>query len=241
MKTLSLRTILLCLTLVLWTNAGIRALPPANADLPYPAAAAGSPEDLPPDEAAEDEAAETAAAEAPPPETREEETDRAVPEPEAEEETAEMSAEEPAGPAPAEEIADAIPAAAPDEDKAAGDGRYAALTLSPEELEELARLVWLEARGEPFEGQVAVAEVVLNRVLSPDFPDTVHDVIFQRGQFTPARRIPSVTPEEAQRDAVAAALDDASHVLSADVVYFSGAPLNDRVAAVIGSHYFCAA
>lgn len=47
----------------------------------------------------------------------------------------------------------------------------------------LARLVSGEARGEPYVGQVAVAAVVLNRVRSDEFPDTVSGVIFQRGAF----------------------------------------------------------
>lgn len=51
------------------------------------------------------------------------------------------------------------------------------------ELALLARLVSGEARGEPYVGQVAVAAVVLNRVRSDDFPDTVSGVIFQRGAF----------------------------------------------------------
>ncbi|MGC4377173.1 cell wall hydrolase [Fictibacillus sp. Mic-4] len=49
----------------------------------------------------------------------------------------------------------------------------------------LARLVRAEAGGEPYDGKVAVAIVVLNRVDSPDFPNTVHDVIYQKGQFSP--------------------------------------------------------
>lgn len=51
------------------------------------------------------------------------------------------------------------------------------------ELSLLARLVNGEARGEPYVGQVAVAAVVLNRVRSDEFPDTVSGVIFQRGAF----------------------------------------------------------
>lgn len=49
----------------------------------------------------------------------------------------------------------------------------------------LAKLVYAEARGEPLEGQVAVAAVVLNRVRSQAFPDTVWDVIHEPRQFTP--------------------------------------------------------
>ncbi len=51
------------------------------------------------------------------------------------------------------------------------------------ELSLLARLVSGEARGEPYIGQVAVAAVVLNRVRSDKFPDTVSGVIFQPGAF----------------------------------------------------------
>ncbi|OIJ10792.1 peptidoglycan-binding protein [Anaerobacillus alkalilacustris] len=49
----------------------------------------------------------------------------------------------------------------------------------------LAQLVTAEAKGEPYAGQVAVATVVLNRVDSNQFPNTVHNVIYQPEQFTP--------------------------------------------------------
>lgn len=48
----------------------------------------------------------------------------------------------------------------------------------------LARAINGEARGEPYEGQVAVGAVILNRVKSPDFPNTIAGVIYQRGAFT---------------------------------------------------------
>ena len=48
----------------------------------------------------------------------------------------------------------------------------------------LAKLVYAEARGEPYKGQVAVAAVVLNRVASSSFPNTVSGVIYQSGAFT---------------------------------------------------------
>jgi len=51
------------------------------------------------------------------------------------------------------------------------------------ELTLLARLVNGEARGEPYIGQVAVAAVVLNRVRSASFPNTISGVIFQQGAF----------------------------------------------------------
>lgn len=48
----------------------------------------------------------------------------------------------------------------------------------------LARIISAEARGEPYEGQVAVGAVVLNRVEHPSFPDTISGVIYQSGAFT---------------------------------------------------------
>jgi len=48
----------------------------------------------------------------------------------------------------------------------------------------LARLVYAEARGETYKGQVAVAAVVLNRVGSASFPNTISGVIFQSGAFS---------------------------------------------------------
>ena len=47
----------------------------------------------------------------------------------------------------------------------------------------LARLVHGEARGEPYKGKVAVAAVVLNRVKSSSFPNTIAGVIYQKGAF----------------------------------------------------------
>lgn len=47
----------------------------------------------------------------------------------------------------------------------------------------LARLIYGEARGEPYKGQVAVAAVVLNRVKSSEFPNSLSGVIYQKGAF----------------------------------------------------------
>ena len=62
-------------------------------------------------------------------------------------------------------------------------GTVSAALYRESELSILARLVSGEARGEPYIGQVAVAAVVLNRVRSDEFPDTVSAVIFQPGAF----------------------------------------------------------
>lgn len=71
-----------------------------------------------------------------------------------------------------------------------GDATLKALVLafttgevSDEDRELLARVIYGEGRGEPYEGQVAIGAVILNRVESADFPDTITDVVYQSGAF----------------------------------------------------------
>ncbi|MFN2362958.1 MAG: cell wall hydrolase [Halarsenatibacteraceae bacterium] len=63
------------------------------------------------------------------------------------------------------------------------DRQDISIDIDDKELEMLVRIISGEARGESLEGQIAVAAVVINRVLSDDFPDTIEEVIFQEGQF----------------------------------------------------------
>src|SRR5690606_3065528 len=77
-----------------------------------------------------------------------------------------------------------------------------------DELELLARLVAAEAEGEPYAGQVAVAAVVLNRVDSPQFPNSISGVAYQPLAFESVsngliwRRQPSAQAYNAARDAL---------------------------------------
>ncbi|MCY7767596.1 cell wall hydrolase [Bacillus inaquosorum] len=58
-------------------------------------------------------------------------------------------------------------------------------TYSQSEKELLSRLVHAEAKGESYEGKVAVASVVLNRTEKKGFPDTIRGVIYQKNAFEP--------------------------------------------------------
>ena len=64
---------------------------------------------------------------------------------------------------------------------ASGDSFY-----DQEDLYWLSRIIYAESGNQSLEGKVAVGNVVLNRVASPQFPNSVYSVIFQRNQFTPA-------------------------------------------------------
>lgn len=63
----------------------------------------------------------------------------------------------------------------------------AAVSASASDIQLLAAIIECEAGGEPYAGQLAVGAVVMNRVKSGSFPNSISGVIYQSGQFTPAR------------------------------------------------------
>lgn len=82
------------------------------------------------------------------------------------------------------------------------------LGLSEQDLNLMANAVFGESRGEPYVGQIAVAAVILNRVKSSSFPNTVSGVIFQPGAFTAvADGQIWLTPNEKAKKAVQDALN----------------------------------
>lgn len=61
------------------------------------------------------------------------------------------------------------------------------VSFAPDDRKLLANIIYCEAGNQPYEGQVAVGAVVMNRVMSSVFPDTVVGVIYQRNQFSPVK------------------------------------------------------
>lgn len=94
--------------------------------------------------------------------------------------------------------------------------------IDQEELDLLARIIYLEAGYEPYEGQIAVGNVILNRVASSRFPNSIYDVLFQPGQFPPASsgRIYEITPSEAAYQAAREALSG-KDVIGGAAYYFN--------------------
>ncbi len=71
----------------------------------------------------------------------------------------------------------------------------------------IAKVIYSEARGEPYSRQVAVGAVVMNRIQSSLFPDNIRDVVFQPGAFTAIADgqywlVPNRTADLAALDAV---------------------------------------
>ncbi len=109
----------------------------------------------------------------------------------------------------------------------------------------LARIVYGEARGEPYTGQVAVAAVVLNRVKSSSFPNTVSGVIYQKGAFDAVSDGQfNLTPNSTAKKAAQDALNGWDPTYGA-IYYFNPATATNKwiwsrpMTVTIGNHRFC--
>lgn len=81
------------------------------------------------------------------------------------------------------------------------------LSVSQHDIDLMADLVYAESRGEPFEGKIAVASVVLNRVFSSSFPNTISEVILQPNAFSCVKNNAIIAyPDQNCYDAVYSAL-----------------------------------
>ena len=118
------------------------------------------------------------------------------------------------------------------------DCRYPDIYLSLDDKELLARMVWVEARGESFEGQQAIAEIVLNRLVADNFPNTLKGVIYAANQFKSTQFLEDAEPTRTQYEAVERALSG-PYVLPMDVVFFARYAVNDNIWGKIGGHTFC--
>ena len=122
------------------------------------------------------------------------------------------------------------------EEAAAAEAQAASVAAYEQEL--LAPLIYCEAGNQPYEGQVAVGAVVMNRVKSGVYPNTITDVIYQSGQFGPAMTgwldsvLASGSYSDTARQAAADAIAGSNPV--GDCLYFG----NGNWGIQIGDHYF---
>ena len=122
---------------------------------------------------------------------------------------------------------------------------YADFELTDYERGLLAMVVYREARGEPEEGRRAVVEVILNRVRSPLFPDTIDGVVYQSNpvQFACAGALTTASIKELGAlsvcfDTVGAVLAETEPTLNWDALYFSTRKPSSTEYMKIGNHYF---
>lgn len=111
---------------------------------------------------------------------------------------------------------------------------------SEEERELVAAILAMEAQGEPYEGERAVVEVILNRVASPEWPDTIYGVLSQKGQFAVwrYRDNPYNTPTLAEYQLIEDTVLAGPEILPENYVYFATSKVNGRDFIKIKSHYF---
>lgn len=122
---------------------------------------------------------------------------------------------------------------------------YADFELTDYERGLLAMVVYREARGEPEEGRRAVVEVILNRVHSPLFPDTIDGVVYQSNpvQFACAGALTTASIKELGAlsvcfNSVDAVLAETEPTLNWDALYFSTRKPSSAEYMKIGNHYF---
>lgn len=109
----------------------------------------------------------------------------------------------------------------------------------------LSRIIYSESRGEPYAGQVAVGAVVLNRVKSSSFPNSIAGVIYQSGAFDAVSdgQI-NLTPNSTAKKAAQDALNgwDPSY---GSIYYFNPSTATNKwiwsrpMTVIIGKHRFC--
>ncbi len=121
--------------------------------------------------------------------------------------------------------------------------------VNQEDVEWLAKMIYSEGRGESLEGQIAIGAVIMNRVESPLFPNTVKDVLLEKSygyyQFTPAATgaIYKAVPHEENIEAAKRAINGEDPTNGALFFYnpdkTSSTYLKSRtVSTVIGNHTF---
>ena len=116
--------------------------------------------------------------------------------------------------------------------------RYEGLKLTDEEITLLARLIYVEARGECEDGQQAIAEVVLNRITSGLFGNSLTNLINDESQFVPRKLLKEAKPGQAQYEAIDRALYG-PYVLPEEVMFYGRVRTTDSVWGNIGAHIFC--
>lgn len=119
-----------------------------------------------------------------------------------------------------------------------GQSRYPDIQMTQEERDLLAKIIYLEARGESFRGQQAIAEIVFNRIASGKFNTTVKGTLLAEGQFSTVKFLEDAEPGELQYKAIDMALSG-PNVLPMDVYFFGRKVTNDRVWGRIDGHVFC--
>ena len=113
--------------------------------------------------------------------------------------------------------------------------------LTESEIDLLAKILWVEARGESDAGQAAVVEVIFNRMISEEFPDDLYDVLSQKNpvQFASWKLRDTAEPTEREYETIYSVLNGKTSIVKNDTLYFATKKLTRNLDLRIGGHYFC--
>lgn len=118
-------------------------------------------------------------------------------------------------------------------------------SYSNADVELLAKVISAEARGESYEGQVAVGAVILNRVAHPSFPDSISGVVYQSGAFSCVNDSNWYQPVASSAKKAATDALNGWDPTGGAIYYFNASKTSDGfmhsrpVLTVIGNHKFC--
>lgn len=128
------------------------------------------------------------------------------------------------------------------------ENEYSSITMTENEKDLLWWILALEAKDQPDVGQRGVVEVIFNRVLSPEWPNTVEEVLTQKGQFDGYsflkeyregnRKVLYASPDEREQKNIEFVLIHGRTVLPEDYVFFASYKANGRGFLQIEDHYF---
>ena len=115
--------------------------------------------------------------------------------------------------------------------------RYVGYELPEEDIYTLACLAWVQARNQPEEVQQAVLEVILNRLVSDEYPNTVDKVLWWSETFGSVYYLQNAKPDLPQYRAVTAAMYG-PYVLPRDVLYYAPWQIGGEVWGQVGDYWF---
>lgn len=114
------------------------------------------------------------------------------------------------------------------------------INLTKDEIDLLAKILYLEAGNQPYRGQVAVVECIFNRMIDEYFGGSLHDVLSAPGQFVTWRRRNKAKPTKENYEVIKDVLRGKTNVISMDYVYFSvGGHKKHKDYIKIYDHQFC--
>jgi spore germination cell wall hydrolase CwlJ-like protein len=113
------------------------------------------------------------------------------------------------------------------------------IKLTDDEIDLLAKIVWMESRSESNKGECGVIEVVFNRMKHWDFKGNLYEVLSREAAFSTWRLRNTAKPTKREYKNIRKVLNNKTNITTPDTVYFSTSARNNKIVIQIGNHVFC--